>query len=210
MKLQNYRLDNTILRVTEALKLLQSERGIMEIDKDALAIPIKVDDRQEGYVFHGHGKLILDTIVETREGAVGESVEKKINEPFLMLGDTKDMEEHLSEANKENLAAMGYENEQAFMNKAEDLMNRFLNKGRVSKFHCCCGNVHGWIFAFPNEAGKFDLLVAKDSNLVYEAMDKVFVSNRNRVVLKTPNETIVSSERKSVVIRDGHFMKCHH
>ena len=210
MRLQNYRLDNTILRATEALKLLQSEKGIVEIDKDALVVPIKLDDQQEGYVFHGHGKLLLDTIVETREGAIGESVEKEINEPFLMLGDTKDLEGRLSAANKENLTAVGYENEQAFMNKAKDLLEQFANKGRVSHFQHCCDNMHGFIFAFPNEANKLDLLIARGSNLVYKALNKVFVSNKNRVVLKTPNETIVSSERKSIVIKNGHSMRCCH
>jgi hypothetical protein len=117
-----------------------------------------------------------------------------------MLGDTKDIEDHLSEAKKENLTAVGYENEQAFKNKAENLLNRFLNKRRISNLQCC-SNDHGFIFAFPNEVGKFDLLVARGSNLVYRAMDKVFVSNRNKVVLKTPNETIVSSERKSLIIK---------
>jgi hypothetical protein len=210
MILQNYRLDNTILKATEALKLLQSEKGIIEIAKDALVIPIKLDDQQEGYVFHGHGKLIIDTIVETKEGAIGESLEKEINEPFLMLGDTKDVEDHLSKANKENLAAMGYENEQAFMNKAKDLLNQFLNKRRVSHFQCCYGNTHGFIFAFPNEADKFDLLITRGSNLVYKALNKVFVSRKNKVILKTPKETIVSSDRKSIVIKNGHFTKCCH
>jgi hypothetical protein len=207
---QNYQLDNRILKATEVLKLLQSEKGIIEIDKDALVIPIKLDNQQEGYVFHGHGKLLLDTIVETKEGAIGESVEKEINEPFLMLGDTKDVEAHLSEADKENLAAMGYESEQAFMNKAKDLLDQFLNKERASNFHCCCGSTHGFIFAFPNEAGKFDILLARGSNLVYKAINKVFVSHKNKVVLKTPDETIISSERKSIVIKDGHFIKCCH
>jgi hypothetical protein len=206
---QNYQLDNKILNATEALKLLQSEKGIIEIDKDALVIPIKLDNQQEGYVFHGHGKLLLDTIVETREGAIGEPVEKEINEPFLMLGETNDVEVHLGEANKENLTAMGYENKQAFIDKAKSVLEQFENKGRVSHLHCC-GNMHGSIFAFPNEAGKLDLLIAKGSNLVYKALNKVFVSGKHRVVLKTPNETIVSSERKSIVIKNGHFMKCCH
>jgi hypothetical protein len=193
MILQSYRLDSTILKVTEALKLLQSERGIIEMDKNTLAIPIKLDDEQEGYIFHGHGKLLLDTIVETKEGAIGKSVEKEINEPFLMLGNTKDTQDRLSEANKENLAEIGYENEQAFTNKAKNLLDQFLNKRRISSFQCCGKNL-GLIFAFPNDAGKFDILLARGSNLVYKAMNKVFVSNKSKVVLKTPNETIVSSE----------------
>jgi hypothetical protein len=183
MILQNYRQDNTILKATEALKLLQSEKGIIEIDKDTLAVPIKLDDRQEGYVFHGHGKLLIDTIVETREGAIGESVEKEINEPFLMLGDTKDMEGRLSDADKENLTAMGYESEQAFMDKAKNLLNQFLNNERVSNFHCCCGNTHGLVFAFPNRA-RLDILLARGSNLFTRLLTKSLFRTGIRLFLK--------------------------
>ena len=66
----------------------------------------------------------------------------------------------------------------------------------------CCGNNDGVIFAFPNEAGKLDILIAKGSKLVYKAMNQVFVSKNGKVVLKTPTEVIVSGDnRKSLVIK---------
>jgi len=205
---QNYQLDNTILKTTEPISLWQTEKGTVEIGKNTLAIPIKLDDQQKGYVFHGNGKLLLDTIVETREGAVGKPVENELNGIFLMLGNAEEIQQHLSSAAKEDLKKMGYESEQGFIDKAEDLLDNFGKKGIHG--HQCCGNNHGIIFAFPNEKGKLDVLVAKGSKLVYKAINQTFVSNDDKVVLKTPSEVIVSGgNRKSLVIKKHMYHRNH-
>ena len=59
------------------------------------------------------------------------------------------------------------------------------------------------IFAFQNQANKLDILVAKGSKLVYTAKDLVFVSNKNKVVLKSPDEVVCSGNRRSVIIGKG-------
>jgi len=196
---QNYHLDNTISKITEAITLWQTEKGIIEISKNTLAIPIMLGDQRKGYIFHGHGKLLLDTIVETEEGAIGKPVEKEVNEPFLMIGDTEETEKHLSVASKEDFTKMGYENPQELIVKAEDLCNQFF-KGRMHS-HQCFDEGHGLIFAFQNEDGKLNILVTNGSKLVYKAMDVVFVSNGNRVVLKSPDEVVCSNNGKSVIIK---------
>jgi len=201
MMWQNYQLDKTALKANENMILWRTEKGTIEIGKNTLAIPIKLDDQRKGYIFHGQGKLLLDTIVETREGAVGKSVENELNEPFLMLGDTEETQQHLISAAKEDLTKMGYETEQGLIDKAETLFDQFFGKTRMHN-HQCCSNNHGVIFAFPNEAGKLDTLIANGSKLVYKAMNQVFVSNDGKVVLKTPTEMIVAGDnRKSLVIR---------
>lgn len=198
MTRKGYELENNILQANEAMTLLKMERGIVEISKDALAIPIKLGDERKGYVFHGHGKLVLDTIVETNRGAVGKPIEREISEPFLMLGGTEEIQHNFSAANKDNLKLMNYESEEEFMAKAEKLFESFL--GRQIAHHCHCGSDDGFIFAFSNEVGKSDVLITKGSKLAYKAKDKVFVSNKHKVVLKTPNEVIVSNNHRSFVI----------
>jgi hypothetical protein len=200
MTMQKYQLDNTILKTTEALTLFRTEKGIVEISKDALAIPVKLGDELGGYVFHGNGKLLLDTIVETEEGAIGKPIDKEINEPFLMLGSTEEIQPHLNATNKEDVTEMGYKNEQEFMTKAEDLLDQFLGKRSIHR-HQHCGNIQGFIFAFPNKAGKLDILVAKGSKLVYKTIDTVFVSHRDKVVMKTVDEVILSHGRKLFTIK---------
>mgnify|MGYP001153924948 CR=1 FL=1 len=200
MTWQNYQLDSTILKADEDMTLWQTEKGMIKIDKNTLAVPIKLAGRPKGFIFHGNSKLLLDTIVETQEGAIGKPVEKEMNEPFLMLGETKEIPQHLTPAGKEDLTNIGYKNEQEFIAKADDLCCKFFREGKTH-VHQCFDEDQSFIFAFPNKAGKLDILVAKGSKLVYKAMDRVFVSDKNKVVLKTPKEVILSSNRRSFVIK---------
>ena len=198
----DYQLGNTISKTTEDTRLWESEKGIVEIDRDTLAIPIKLDAKEKGYIFHGQGKLLLDAIVETEEGAVGDPVEKELNKPFLMLGDTEEAKQHLAEASEEDLTRVGYENKQALMDAAEDLFNRFFKNGRAHSRHRFTED-RSIIFAFRNQNDKLEILVANGPKLVYTAKDIVFVSNRNKVVLKRPEEVVCSSNGKSVIINKG-------
>lgn len=86
---KNYELDDVVFKVTKEVRLLQTERGIVELGENALAIPIILNEKPRGYIFHGQGKLLIDAIVETKEGAIGKPIDRELNEPFLMLGDTE-------------------------------------------------------------------------------------------------------------------------
>jgi hypothetical protein len=199
---RHYQLGTTISKTTESTKLWDSERGIVEIDQNTLVIPIMLEDEERGHIFHGHGKLLLDTIVETEEGAIGKPVEKELNKCFLMLGGLGETSQHLSEANKEDLAEMGYETQQEFLDEAENLIDRFFRNSKTRDRHHF-GKHQGYIFAFQNQNDKLDILVAKGPKLVYTSKGLVFVSNQNKVVLKSPEEVICSSNGKSVIINSG-------
>jgi hypothetical protein len=199
MTWHNYQLERNILKTNEVLTLWKMEKGLIEISKNTLAIPIKLGDDQKGYVFQGQGKLVLDTIVETDDGAVGKPIEKEIAGPFLMLGETEDMKKGFVTAEEDDLKTMGYESKQQFVAKANDLLDQFL--GRDMVHHHCCGHNNGVIFAFQNKSDKLDILVNKGSKLIYKATDTVYVSNKCRVVLKTPNEVVVSGNRKSFAFK---------
>ena len=200
MMWQNYQLGNTVSKTSEAVTLWQMEKGIVEISKNTLVVPIELDDKERGYVFHGNGKFLLDSIVETEEGAIGKPVEKELSELFLMLGDTEEIQKHLTEASEEDFAKMGYQNQQEFADRAEDLCGQFFKKKGVHNYQCFDEH-RGFIFAFQNQTSKLDILIAKGSKLVYKAMDIVFVSNENKVVLKSPSEVVCTSNGKSVIIK---------
>lgn len=197
---QNYQLGNTVSKTSEAMTLWQTEKGVIETSKNTLVIPIKLDDKERGYIFHGNGKLLLDTIVETEEGAIGKPVEKELSEPFLMMGDTEEMQKHLTKTSEEDFAKMDYQNQQEFVDRAEDLCDQFFKKRGVHN-HQCLDEHRGFIFAFQNEISKLDVLIAKGLKLVYKAMDMVFVSSENKVVLKGPSEVVCLSNGKSVIIK---------
>jgi hypothetical protein len=196
---KDYELDSIISKIADPLVLWQTEKGLVEIGEDALAVTIKLGDRHEGYVFHGKAKLLLDTIVETEEGAIGKSVEREVDEPFIMLVNTEKIREHLSEANSEDLKRMGYENPQCFEARARDVFHRFFKRGHIHDCRCS-GERGGSIFAFQNKTGRFDILVLGGSKLVYKATDMVFIADGRKVVLKSPEQLAVSTDGKLVSI----------
>ncbi|MGQ9538260.1 MAG: hypothetical protein ACUVTE_01545 [Candidatus Bathycorpusculaceae bacterium] len=57
---------------------------------------------------HSEGKLILDAIIKTDEGAVGKPVEKEIEKPFIMIGNVEHVLQNLVVASKQDLAIKGY------------------------------------------------------------------------------------------------------
>ncbi len=173
----------------------------MEINKGTLAVSIRLDDQQKGYVFHGQGKLLIDAIVETEEGAIGKSVEKELNAPFLMLGSLEEIQKHLTEANDEDFAKMNYDDLQVFVAKAEDLCNQFF-QGTMHKHHGFDKDSR-IIFAFQNEPDKLDILVTKGSKLVYTARDMLFVANKNKVVLKSHGELVCTKNGNALIIKNG-------
>jgi hypothetical protein len=200
MTWEKYELDGTISKATGDMRLWQTERGVVGINENTLATLITLGGQRRGYVFHGHGKLLIDAIVETDEGAIGRSIEKELSEPFIMLGETEEIQKRLTKASEEDLAKMGYEHQKGFVDRAEDLCDQFFKKGRVHDTRRFNGD-RGFIFAFQNEANKLDVLVSKGSKLVYKAMDMVFVSNKNKVLLKSQGEVVCKNNGKSVIIK---------
>ncbi len=202
MRWRDYRLGTAISKITKDTKLWESERGIVEVCEIALVLPIKLEEEERGYIFHGQGRLLLDTIAETEEGAIGRPVESELSDPFLMLGDKGETDLHMTEASEEDLKSRGYSERQEFLDRAEDLFDRFFQKSRVH------GRRHfkhqsGLIFAFLNQNDKLDILIAKGSKLVYASRDKVFIAHKDNVVLKGQDEVVCSSKGKSVIINRG-------
>lgn len=204
MNAHNFSLGDEIQETTENTVLWQTEDGIVQTEKGTLTIPITTEDNIEGYIFHGHAKLVLDTIVETREGAIGKPVERTINETFLMLGNTNSLKQKLTTANPETLKKSGFKNEQEFMTDAKNLFDLFL--GKVTMHNGWISHSEDtYIFAFPNMPNRLDKLIAKNHRIIYKAADKVFVKSKNKIVLKTPNDVIIRGYGSSLIVK-----KCCH
>lgn len=200
MTWHDYSLEETVLKATDHTMLWKSEKGLVEIEKDTLAMAIVHSDKKEGYIFHGRGKLLLDTIVETEEGAVGKSIERELGAPFLMLGDEEEIQKHLSPAGEEDLKKQGHGSSDEFLKKAEDLLERFCRRRGTDTGDCCVSR-RGAVFAFPNHDDKLDVLVLKDGKLVYKTANMVFVSGEDKAVLKSPEQIVVSNRGRLCIIK---------
>lgn len=196
MRLSNYKLGAEPLKLLNDSNLLQTNKCVVKATKNTLALPILINENLEGYVFHGSGQLLIDSIVETERGAIGKPTVKDLDKPFLMLGKTEEVKNNLATANTQELAQFGYSSGEAFVKRAEDFCNRLFKK-RLQCNDSTTGDSS--IFFFSN-ADCFDVLVAKGNELVYTSKEKVFVFKNDKEVLTSPQEVAVSKRGKTVVV----------
>jgi hypothetical protein len=117
-----------------------------------------------------------------------------------MLGKAEGMQQSFSLAGQEDFSEVGCSNQQEFVAGAEGLLDRFSRRGRIHDYrHSSDGN--GLVFAFQNEANGLDILLANGAELVYKAMNTVFVSNNDRAVLKSSGGVVCISNGKSVIVK---------
>jgi len=193
-----YQIDKHVQKVSQDLTLWETEKVLVKLNQNSLAVLIKMNDINEGYTFHGEGRLVLDAIIEAKEGAIGKAIERELKDPFLMLGNTERINSFLETASDEDLVKAGYENCSEIAVRAQELLEEFFGKSMMHKFGTCRNN--GVVFAFQNEVGKFDLLIAKDSKIVFKTTTLVFIANGDQVVLKTPQKVILSRHKKHFII----------
>ncbi|MDH5266865.1 MAG: hypothetical protein OEW62_04215 [Candidatus Bathyarchaeota archaeon] len=204
MKYLNYKLSNESLKIVENATLLKNERCVVDALEGSLALPILIDEKVQGYVFHGTGKLVVDSIIETARGAVGKPTVKDLKHPFMMLGGVEEIKDDLDNADTSDLQNAGYESVDAFIEQAEELCGRLLEgKNCHVDFNVDFNGKDSRLFAFLNEEDKIDILVSKNDKLVYKSEKKVYLSKGSKSVLKRPKEIIVSKKGKTVVIANN-------
>ncbi len=197
---KDLQIGSEVLRTTQDIILWRNEKSVVEIWENAPVAEVKLDGKRCGYVFGGTGRLRVDTIAETAQGAVGEPLDKEIREPFLMLGDSEQIQETLQLVKDEDLAGVEIESSKTFLTEAEDLLDRFLQRSPHRHGRRFNDARDSFIFAFQNEKGRLDLLVGEGTKLVYAAADTVFVSEGNKVVLTSIGEVVISRPGKSLVV----------
>jgi len=202
MKYLNYKLSNEPSKIVEDATLLKNERCIVDALRGTLALPILIDEKVQGYVFHGTGKLVVDSIIETTKGAVGKPTVKDLKQPFMMLGGAEEIKDNLGNADTSDLQNAGYERVDAFIEHAEELCGRLLKE---KHYHVDFGK-DARLFVFLNEEDKLDILISKNDKLVYKSEKKVYLSKGSKSVLQRPGEIIVSRKGKTVVIANNDIL----
>jgi hypothetical protein len=203
MRFFRYKLGEAPLKTVEDITLLQNERCLTKVFKNTLCLPILVDEETAGYIFHGTGQLIIDSIIETKKGAVGKPTVKDLKQPFIMLGNTGKIENNLAHADSTDLKKLGYKDIEGFVETADRLCKHLFHKGtnRLPR-----DMKDTMVFAFAESNDKFDMLVLKGDSLVYTSREKVFVSKRDKTVLTCPEQVVVTKRGKTVIIANGQFL----
>ena len=192
--------------MTEPFLLFHSDKASIEISKDTFAVPIKLESEKVGCVFLGQGKLLVDAIVETEKGALGKPIQRALNEPFLMLGDADEASRHFSSVNNDDFIRAS-KDEKIVLDRAQELLDRF-SRGRTMRRHEHMFGGKGLIFAFSDDKDELDILLSKDSKLVYTTKDMSFLTDGDKAILTRSGQVVLSHHGRPFVVEMPHHSAC--
>lgn len=153
----NFELGDTFHKFVKDTTLLKMDKCVIKVFKDSLALPLTFENVQ-GYFIHGNGRLLIDTIIETRKGAFGKPTEKELKEPFIAVGNIEGIKENIMEADRSSLTILGYADVKALREEAEETYRRIL---RETIFRRDFEEEGINVFYFSTECGAYQCLFQK-------------------------------------------------
>ena len=204
MRPHNYELGNTPFKLVENLTLLKTDKCILTAFKDTLVLPLTLNEEALGFFMHGTGKLVIDTIIETSKGAVGKPIEKKLTEPFIMVGNVEEFKNKMIEADLPGLGVFGYQNPGAFHRKAVETCDRIL-KEKVDRR--ITNGERKRIFFLSSDEGHYDTLVSREGReLIYISGEKIYLFGDDKSVISRPNEVLLSKGGRRIIIAHNNVL----
>lgn len=174
---------------TKPLELLSSEKALVKIDARCLWTEVLEDQRKIGAVIHGPAEYIIDAIVDTREGAMGQSFKGEIKGFKLYLGGTN-LEEASAIATQQDLQRLVFDNREAFITAANTALDRLLDS-------CSCKieqtqEPQQGILMWEEEGRKRNAIFANRDNTGFIQRGKVFLASGKRNVYVSDGTVILS------------------
>ncbi|MFB0543770.1 MAG: hypothetical protein ACETVR_03215 [Candidatus Bathyarchaeia archaeon] len=188
-------LGKTPLRLLVDTTLLDTERCLLTLSRGTLALPLLLDGEIRGYAFKGSGRLFLDAIIETDEGALGRAIEEELERPFLMYGDVGEVEQQLREAAEGDLFEAGYRTIEEFRGELWDAFKGFFRGQHQGDWR----KGDSKVFVIKNRRDGHDFLVSNRRRLVYLHEGVIYLLGK-RSVLKERNGLFVVSGKGKIII----------
>lgn len=205
----NYRNKDLVLgalagRVKQPTDLAQSEKALLSVNEGSLYFPIFHRNIEVGGIFIGLGQVIVDAIVETKRGAIGQSREFLWNGSLFILSEdgywsppetTPVKDKHLKEYLLESVDEA--------QERAQGIYDRFFEQNRNWLYETFIQRHRGWIAQiFDRQHGKCSF-IASDDRLVVTIADWKVVLSGNKLVEKHGRKKVVVAGRGGTIIRLG-------
>lgn len=188
-------LGKTTLMLLGDTTLLKTERCLVTLNRDALALPLLLDGEVRCYAFKGCLRLLLDAIIETDERALGKAIEEELRRPFLMYGGVEEVEHQLREAAERDLFEAGYKTVEEFRGEVWNAFKHFF-RGEYQE---------GWrrgdskVFIIKNRRDDHDFLVSNSNRLVYLHEGDIYIFGKEAVVKERDGLFVLSKKGRIII-----------
>lgn len=188
-------------KVAEPSEVARSERALVHLDPGTLYFPVLRAGVEIGGVFFGSGHYIVDAIVETREGAIGQSQEAAWDGSLLLLSEPGEWSPPtvVSAGDKDLHSQYLESNEDAF-DRAWEILTRFADRdGPQSP----CFLVHrrsGWQATILDKRnGKTCVVACGDRVVVADAKTSLVIKGNHLVKTEGRHKVLIVGHRGAAI-----------
>jgi hypothetical protein len=188
-------------KVVEASEVARSERALVHLDPGTLYFPVLRADVEIGGVFFGSGHYIVDAIVETREGAIGQSQEVAWDGSLLLLSEPGDWSPPiLVPAGDKDLQSQYLESNEDAFDRAWQILTRFADPaGSQSP----CLLVHRWsgwqATILDKKSGKTSVIACGDRVVVTDAKTSLVIKGNHLVKTERHHKVLILGHRGAAI-----------
>lgn len=190
--MKNLKPDGAVMVSEGAHELISTDKALLTLTEGVAWVYVVNNGDRVGIAFAGPGRLAVDAITETDEGAVGRSVVMRLEGMQLYLGETQ-IERLSREATDSELSTIGYKSAEDFLSGVESLIKEKVNGDNKINIE----NHDSRVLIGTGEDEKSIVLV-----IGHRKDDLVFSYGKN--VFVVGDDEMVSIDKSGVRIRGKH------
>lgn len=189
-----FRIEGDIKVTTESLKLIDHAKALIELEPGCIWVPLHENGSRIGLAFAGPGRFVVDAIIETPDGAIGDSESGRLSGVQFYLGDSG-IESISRVVSESDYPMNGYADETTFKKAVESKM-----EGKeINTDGTFSSDRDGSIFLGNSEDDESLLLVVNPS----EPEKLVFSHGKQIAVIGGDSHVSVGKDGVAVTGRDG-------
>lgn len=187
-------------KVAEPSEIARSEKALVHVDAETLYFPVLRAGAEIGGVFFGSGHYIVDAIVETREGAVGQSQDASWGGSLLLLSEAGEWAPPIVvQATEKDVRSQYLESNEDAFDRAWQILTRFAD-GRVPRFPCFSVRPGGWQATILDKRnGKTSIVACGDRVVVADAQTSLVIKGNHLIRTEGQHKVLIVGHRGAAI-----------
>lgn len=191
-------------RVTEPTDIARTEKALINVNAGSLYFPILYEGVEIGSICIGTGQVIVDAIVETKRGAIGQSHEFLWNGSLIILTeDGKWSPPSVASIKEKELKTFHLESTEEAHQQAQQILDQFMNRNTCWFTDTFIQKHKGWIVTiYDEEHGKCGIIASED-RLVFKMGETKIIIHGNKLVESIGRRKVLVAGPHGRIVRFG-------
>ncbi|RDE10705.1 MAG: hypothetical protein C4K49_12760 [Candidatus Thorarchaeota archaeon] len=193
--MRNIKPEETVMTTNAPFDILSHEKAVVRLDAGCAWVYLTDNGERVGVAFAGPSRYIVDAIVETSKGAVGQTKSSALKGVQIYLGKTE-VEKASQPSTADFLGRFGYNDAAAFLNEVRSVVEKHLEdghkivvKGRSSS-----------VLLGTTEDDRSVVIATKPESLAFVQDKRVFIDGEGRSVSVSKSGIVIRRQDGRAIV----------